>query len=522
MIPRVNRYRILLTLLLVARPASVLCGQEIQLESTRTRFRTSAEFLGVPGEDIGLLGLHYDWLEPFEDWSDLYLGVGAYVSVTGARGGFQSAGFSAGYAKEFVHDFMIDAGVYFGGAGGSGSLGEHQGMAVRAHVALERAFGLLGVRIEAAAMDVAETDIEFEDVHLSIGLTSASELLLAHERYLNESLPENAMVERTIRTSLRYTRLSPDSGARTSTGDRFRSDIHLAGLGLDYFLGEHLFVPFQLYGAVGGEVAGFSTALVGLGGSYPLDREGRFRLEGTMSVGGGGGGGLDTGGGFLWEAKAALHASVTEHLGLELAAGHFDFPDGNLEGAEYSASLTWTVHPYELSLDQPRSSLETQGLSDDDAEVRPLRVFALNKIYMPPRSAKKTNGDNISTANLLGIGIEQPILDDFSLTASAYTAWDGAIGGYSEGLVGIAYEYFLPDSKEHSFLIRGEVGAGGGGGVDVGSGLIYSATAGYRYHVTDSVFFQGEIGKLEADRGSFEAESWQLGIGVDLGRTYAR
>ena len=507
---------------LIAGLAAASAAQDIQLESSRTRFRTSAEILEVSGSDIGLVGVHYDWLEPFEDLSDFYFGVGGYVSVSGHRGGFQAAGFTAGYSKEFVPDFLLDAGVFLGGAGGSGRFAPHPGLAVRPFIGLERAFGVLGVRLEVAAMDIAQTDIEIEDVHVSLGLTSASEILFARERYLDEELPAKALVERTTRTSLRYSRFDPGEGARRRNGQPFTSDVHLLGLGYDYFIGENLFVPFQLHGAVGGDVAGFSTALLGIGGSYPLDREGHFRLEGTLSAGAGGGGGLDTGGGFLVEVKGGIQAAITPNLGLEVSAGYLDFIDGHLDGPQYSAAVTWTTHPLELALDQPRSSLDTLGLSSGDAEIRPIRVFAQNKIYMPPRSALDQSGDPISTANLMGITLEQPLFQDFSVTAGLYTAWSGSIGGYSEGLVGIAYEYFLPENKDHSFLLRAETGAAGGGGVDVGSGLVYTATAGYRYHISERFFAQAEIGKLEADRGSFEAESWQLGFGMNLGRVYRR
>ena len=519
--PRVSRTSFYLAGALLAGLGVRPCAQEIQLESTRTRFRTSAELLEVPGTDVGLVGVHYDWLEPYPDWDDFYLGFGGFFSVTGARGGFQAAGFTAGYAHEFEPNFLIDAGLFFGGAGGSGLLGKHQGLALRPHVALERAFGLFGIRLEVASMDVAETDVEIEHVHVSLGLTSASEALLGRKRYLDETLPSEALLSRKIRTSARVSRLDPGSGSRRRSGVPYTKDLALVGLGLDYFLSESLFVPVQLNGAVGGDAAGYSSALLGLGGSLPLDSGGRLRLESSVSVGGGGGGGLDTGGGFLWQARAALQARVTKNFGVELAAGHLDFPDGHLDGAEYTASVTWTTHPFELSLDQPRSSLGKFGLDEDDVELRPMTILATNKIYMPPVDARAADGSTIPTANLVGLAIEQPIYGGFSLTASTSTAWDGSIGGYTEGLLGVAYEYDFPENEDHAFVLRGEVGAAGGGGVDVGPGLVYSATAGYRYHYSRRVFFQAEIGKLEADRGSFEAESWLLGIGVKLDRAYA-
>jgi len=497
-----------------------ITAQEVQLESVRTRFRTTAEFLRLQGEDVGLIGLHYDWLEPFEDLSDFYLGLGGYTGVTGGQGGFQAAGITAGFSKEIRHGFLLEAGAFVGGAGGGGELGRHQGLALRIFIALEKALGVLGLRLEVASFDVPETDIEFEDVHLALGLTSASEVLLARERFLDEILPEDAIVERTTRTSVRYVRQHPDTGSRKTNGEPIVADVSLIGVGFDYFLNEHIFLPLQAYGAVGGGLAGYSMALVGAGGSYALDAGERFRLEGTLSVGAGGGGAVDTGGGFLWQAKAALRGRLTKHLGLEVSAARFDFPGGHFEGAEYSAGLTWTAHPLELALPHSRSSLSEFGLSSDDAVVRPLNVSLANKIYLPPSTATLQSGDAISTANLIGVTIERPVYKGFVITGAAYTAWDGNIGGYSEGLLGTKYEFVLP-REQHSFHVRGEMGAAGGAGVDVGSGLIYTVSAGYRYRMGKHLFFQAEAGKVEADRGSFEAELWQLGIGWHLGRAFA-
>ena len=59
---------------------------------------------------------------------------------------------------------------------------------------------------------------------------------------------------------------------------------------------------------------------------------------------------------------------------------------------------------------------------------------------------------------------------------------------------------------------------GGGGGVDIGSGLLYELTAGYRYQVSPLFAITAEAGGVNADKGSFEAGVFQLGINWSMQR----
>lgn len=51
--------------------------------------------------------------------------------------------------------------------------------------------------------------------------------------------------------------------------------------------------------------------------------------------------------------------------------------------------------------------------------------------------------------------------------------------------------------------------------------MVYAATAGYRYRFSDRFSFQFELGKIETDRGSFEAELLQFSLGLNLARVFA-
>ena len=147
----------------------------------------------------------------------------------------------------------------------------------------------------------------------------------------------------------------------------------------------------------------------------------------------------------------------------------------------------------------------------------------MTKFYSPPSSATKKDGSpHDETISLVGFGIEEPIGWNISLTARAFAAYAGDVGGYSEGLLGVRYEYSAFGLPRHHFGLSAEAGAGGGGGVDVGSGLIAHLAAGWRYDLSDDFQIDLEFGKVEANHGSFEAESISFGVIWNLSRALLR
>ena len=85
------------------------------------------------------------------------------------------------------------------------------------------------------------------------------------------------------------------------------------------------------------------------------------------------------------------------------------------------------------------------------------------------------------------------------------------------------YEFHLiQGDPKHVLTAHAEVGVGGGGGVDIGSGLLYELTAGYRYQLSPLFAITVEAGGVNADKGSFEAQVFQLGINWSMQRAVLR
>jgi len=96
----------------------------------------------------------------------------------------------------------------------------------------------------------------------------------------------------------------------------------------------------------------------------------------------------------------------------------------------------------------------------------------------------------------MGLQIDRQIGDHFYLTGQAMTAWRGSAGGYASVMMGGGVT--LPLSR--TFSLKGELlaGAAGGGGVDVGDGLLLGGTLAASAHLSDSLDLEVGTGRIAA------------------------
>ncbi|MCI0345589.1 MAG: hypothetical protein L0221_09130, partial [Chloroflexi bacterium] len=232
-------------------------------------------------------------------------------------------------------------------------------LVLRPHAAVERVFGLAAVRLELAHLDFVNGEIE--DTHLALGLSLPGEILEAQLGRPPELIPPGELIWRRIRITPTLTRMAPSSSSEKTDGTPHEDDIDLAGVELDYFLGEKLYLPFEVNAAVGGGVGGFLTAMTGLGMSWPVGLPG-LSVDGKLLIGAGGGGDVASGGGFLWSAHAGLAWAFVRDVSVQLLGGYLSAPDGDFEGATAAAGVSWSPRAAELAFGYPREALARQGL----------------------------------------------------------------------------------------------------------------------------------------------------------------
>ena len=504
--------------------ATSAAAQDLSLESRPSRWRITIErFEATRANNLSTAGVHFDLLDVAPDIAPgIYAGLGGYGALSGTSGGLFYGGATVGLLKEIYPGWNLDFG-WMAGAGGGGSADTGSGLVMRPHIAIEKIFGPAALRLEVARLDFVNGNIE--DTHFALGFSLPGEILEADQGDQPNHITPTALLWRRLRITPTVTMFSPDSGMRRTTGVIQKDEIHLAGVEFDYFVNDSLYVPLEVAGAGGGGVGGFAMVLTGVGGTWPVLVD-ELNLEGKVLVGSGGGGHVDTGGGFIWGASGGFSWGF-EGLSLNLLGGLLSAPDGDFDGTTLSLGLAWNPYSAELAWDYRRSQLENQSVPGSVAELDSLRVQALHKSYFPNSSSKTNKGTPLNdNLHLAGVGIEKPfeaLDEDWAATARMFAAWGGESGGYAEGLVGLQYELTpFSNARFHTVYLRGEIGAGGGGDVDTGSGLLYHLAAGWRFQYSRDLALSLDVGSVEADHGTFEGESATVGISYVLNRAVLR
>lgn len=492
-------------------------GQGLELSTSPSRWRiTYGEIEVNESEDMGLLGIQYELLEAFENWPGVFAGFGGYGSVAGDRGGFFSGGFSGGWRRQIPGDFFAEVGAFVGGGGG-GATSNGTGMMLRPFAALEREVGGLGVRLELAKTDFPGGEID--DTSLSFGLSIPGELLAGRVATgWGAPIPMDAIDLERWRIGAGALTIEPSSGARTISGNAFGGDVSVAGLQLAAEISESSYIPIYAMGAVEGGVSGFATALGGYGRSGELGNPDlRWEVEGVAGMGGGGG--VDTGGGLLLGASAGLRFRLAENWSAHASLGYLDAPNGRFGGQTIGFGIGWDPRMLRLRPSYDRANLATQQMPSHEGKLDVWQASAHYKIYHPTRSTRTESGGKHDTnLQLAGVGFERHISEHAAVVIRTAGAVEGDISGYAEGTLGLRlsaspFESF-PNCQLHGTY---EVGAGGGGGIDVSSGMIHQATVGWLWAPKPGIELGLDLGRMEAfSDGSFEAEVVSVSFALDI------
>ena len=124
-------------------------------------------------------------------------------------------------------------------------------------------------------------------------------------------------------------------------------------------------------------------------------------------------------------------------------------------------------------------------------------------------------GGSSRDMQLLGGKIDFLARNWLYFTGQALSAYGGGAGGYSEGHWGVGI--LGPSWK--NLRIYGEmlIGAGGGGGVDSGSALLFKPSFGLEYNLNKDLSIETGIGKVFSKDGKLNANTldaslvWRFG-----------
>ena len=96
------------------------------------------------------------------------------------------------------------------------------------------------------------------------------------------------------------------------------------------------------------------------------------------------------------------------------------------------------------------------------------------------------------------------------LTGQGLSAYGGGAGGYSEGHWGVGV--LGPRWKNWQLYSEMLIGAGGGGGVDSGSALLYKPSVGLEYDLNDDFSLQTGIGRVISKEGNLDANTFDISL----------
>ena len=477
---------------------------QTQMEPATWRNRTlrfSFEEIDMPdaGEYMGLYGIGaYEKLNPW-----LYGGITAYGAASGRRGGFFTGGYTLGVERQLTDKLILDAGTYLG-AGGGGAAAQGGGLMIRPHIGLKYDFNWSTLGLNYSYIDFPNGDISSDAIALSLDIPFSSPTLnweddgLTVDDYFGEDL-SNVSRHRS-HLAARVRTYFPASSSKTTSGRMIDSSLGLVGVEYSYFLDDNWFVTFETAGAISGGVGGYAELLAGVGYRLPLTKNDRLALLSSLTIGGAGGGAVETGGGFVARANLGLEYQLSPDLSLIMDSGYLTAPDGNFDTPYVGFNLAYVMKTF--SQDQKGAPLiETDLIQTTKWRFRPSHQWYFD--------AQRKGGPS-RDMQLLGGKIDWMGGDWWYLTGQGLSAYAGGAGGYSEGHWGLG----VLSPSLMNWQLYGEIliGAGGGGGIDSGSALLYKPSVGLEYDINKDFSLQTGIGKVISKNGNLNANTLEASL----------
>ena len=463
--------------------------------------RFSFEEIDMPdlGEHMGLYSIGaYELLNPW-----LYGGITLYGAASGRRGGFFTGGYTLGVERQLTDKWKLDD-VGYVGAGGGGAAAQGGGLMIRPHIGLkyDLRWSILGLNY--TYVDFPNGDISSEAIALSLDIPFNSSSLNLEDDGLTVADYFGADWSNVSRhrshLAARVRAYSPVRGSKTTSGRLLNDSLGLVGVEYSYFLDKNWFTTFETAGAVSGGVGGYAELLAGLGYRFSLTKDDRLALLPALTIGGAGGGAVETGGGFVARANLGLEYRLSPDLSLIMDGGYLTAPDGKFDTSYFGFNFAYVMEPF--AQDQKGTPLtETDLIQTTKWRFRPAHQWYFD--------AQRKGGSSLDM-NLLGGKIDWMGGDFWYLTGQGLSAYLGEAGGYSEGHWGVG----VLGPRWKNFQLYGEmlIGAGGGGGVDSASSLLYKPSVGLEYNLNKDLSLQTGIGKVISKEGKLDANTFDASL----------
>lgn len=282
----------------------------------------------------------------------------------------------------------------------------------------------------------------------------------------------------------------------------------LAGVGYLFDIGPSAYAGIGGYGAVAGQRGGFFTGGVEAGWRRQLTA--RWLVDAGLFLGAGGGGAAPQGGGLMVRPHAGLLYDLGRYR-LGLGYSWVKYPNGSIDSRQWSLMFE---RPFTLYLAAPVDG-GSGATTNVPAGIRlaPVEITLPSRQYSPVGDSRATDGSPLTaSSNLVGISLRHYRGNHrFDFVEAAGSA-GGVTDGYAEILAGVGYGYTLPIPKT-ALEATLSLGAGGGGRVDTGGGLIVRSELAAVYQITPAFLARFGAGYMVAPEGHYQARTLTAQLG---------
>lgn len=485
-------------------------GREVNLIKQPLRLRSSYELLKMSGEpDLGMLGMGADFFI-VDKLPNLYFTINTYSAIVGKRPGLITFGTGVGYIQPlFRSPLSLDGGIFVGGGGGGGA-SDGGGLITRLHLNLSYRMKHVSVFGGYSRLDFPTGDIGGNSFNVGLSLSTLfstarrSGFVSTVEDY--ENVLDKESIFRVQVTGQNYINFAGRPTFPSNVPAPGGGEISLVGIELDHFFHKKWYAALKLHGAMAGGIDGYMSYLVGLGFEQALWTD-RLTLDTQLLAGPSGGGSIASGGGETIQGSVGLRALLGNAYGIKASIGQTITPGGDFNGTLLELALSKNFQFASAANDRKKTAYR---LKDTD-RLHEFGFELLNRTYYSSANSVDKNGRPYDQFfNLIGFIISKKLNHNFDILGATNWAYQGSYGAYAEGLLGLRYRYEWTPSWQFRAQVLG--GAAGGGGIDLGSGLVFQYSAGLVHQISQNWGITVGAGQMASVKGTFKPLFTDIGI----------
>lgn len=467
--------------------------QNVEFVESKINYKFSFESLKVKNDaNLGFVGISAD-LFIFEKVPNLYTSIGSYSAITGNRPGLITLGMGLGYVQKINKTpLSIDAGIFIGGGGGAPDGG---GLITRGNLNLMYNFKNTSIFLGYSRLDFPTGDLNGNNINFGITFNSLFHFGYETNKNNDELFTPKMMDSKNRFTILGMRYVNHRKGPFELPNQTKPNNIQLIGLQFDRFITNNIYGTVKVNGAVTGGIDGYMNLLVGLGYEQNLIQNKVF-LDGQILAGPSGGGAVDTGGGATLQGSIGLRTNIGKEFQFKLAYGQSYAPAGNFKSDYVEIGLSKKFD----FINPEKNENQIFTVTNSDA-IHKFGFEIINRTYFSPNKLDKNNIPYDKNFNLIGFKFTKNLKYNFDIIGSTFWAYQGSYGAYAEGWLGLQYSVPVKDY----FKIMPEIsfGTAGGGGIDLGSGLVYQYSLGISKDINKRFGFSINTGKMSGINGNF-------------------